>query len=115
NTAGQSVTKQILLPGNAVTVDSITPTAGGDTGLVTIHVNGGGLLNGATAKLVRADEANIVGQNVNASADGFSLTSTFDLSGKSHGTWSLILANPDGINATLTDVFTVAPGRAADV
>ena len=115
NAAGKSVTKQIMLPGGALTVASITSNVGGDTGSVTIHVNGGGFLNGATVKLVRAGQPDIVGTAVNVSDDGFGLVVTFDLTGQTRGAWDVVVTNPDGATVTLDGTFTIEQGRAAEV
>ncbi|MBI3757895.1 MAG: thrombospondin type 3 repeat-containing protein [Deltaproteobacteria bacterium] len=115
NRTGKTVSGQITLPGGALTISSITPKAGGDIGPVTIHVNGGGFLDGATVKLVRNGEFDIPGNAVGVTDDGFSLAATFDLTGKPRGLWSVVVTNPNGTAGTLADAFTVEEGRAADV
>jgi uncharacterized repeat protein (TIGR01451 family) len=115
NAAGKSVTKQIMLPGGALTVASVTSKVGGDTGSVTMHVNGGGFLNGATVKLVRAGQPDIVGTAINVSDDGSGLAVTFDLTGQARGAWDVVVTNPDGAMVTLDGTFTIEQGRAAEV
>src|SRR5207244_1261116 len=78
-------------------------------------VFGGGFLAGATAKLTRAGQTDIVGSDVNASVAGFSLSVTFDLAGKALGTWDLVVMNPNGTSATLQNAITVEATRTAEV
>ncbi|NOT54729.1 MAG: hypothetical protein HOP18_09015, partial [Deltaproteobacteria bacterium] len=115
NRTGKTVSGQITLPGGALTIGAITPKAGGDTGSVTVHVNGGGFLDGATVKLVRDGEFDILGNAVSVATDGFSAAARFDLTGKPRGLWSVVVTNPNGTAGMLTDAFTVEEGRAADV
>jgi hypothetical protein len=107
--------RQITLPSGALTLNSIASNVGGDTGSVTATIHGGGLQEGAVAKLVRTGEPEVVGGNIAVADDGFSLSATFDLKGKARGAWNVAVTNPDGTSAMLSDAFTIEEGRAAEV
>lgn len=115
NAEARSVTRQITLPGGALTVASITSNVGGDTGSVTATMHGGGFRDGAVAKLVRDGESDIGGNNIAVAGDGFSLSATFDLKSKPRGAWNVVVTNPDGISAALPNAFLIEEGRAAQV
>ncbi|MBM3226228.1 MAG: DUF11 domain-containing protein [Candidatus Tectomicrobia bacterium] len=115
NAPGKSVTRQITLPGGALTVASSASKFGGNTGPVTIHVNGGGMLDGATARLIRTGQPDIVSGAISVASDGFSLTATFDLKGQPKGVWDVVVTNPNGNAGTLASAFTIETGRTSDV
>lgn len=100
---------------SALTLSSITPNKGGDTGNVTVIVYGANIKQGATVKLMRNGQTDITGANVNIASNGTSLTADFDLNSKAQGLWSIVVTNPDNKSATLADVFTIEAGRAAKV
>jgi hypothetical protein len=89
----------------------IRPQAGGDTGTVTVTIIGEGFGDGATVKLARAGEADIVGAPVMVGEDGTIITATFDLTGKTQGPWDVVVTNPNSNTQTLTGVFTIEPGH----
>lgn len=95
------------------TLSSITPTKGGDGGAVTATVYGVGIPAGATAKLVRAGQADITGTQIDVSPDGVSLTATFDLTGKAQGAYDVVVTNADGTARTLAGAFTVEQAKPA--
>ncbi|MBI3988741.1 MAG: hypothetical protein HY347_03900 [candidate division NC10 bacterium] len=95
-----------------VPVSSIVPRSGGDTGPVSVVIHGFGFAEGATAKLVRAGQPDIVGDPVSVSPDGRTITTTFGLTGKALGLWDVVVTDPDGTSATLPEGFTIEEGRA---
>jgi hypothetical protein len=102
-------------PTPAIELSRITPNYGGDSGNVTATIYGRSIQPGATAKLTRDGQADILGEAANVATDGRSLTATFDLKEKAHGAWSVIVANPNGISATLPQAFTIEETRGAGV
>lgn len=95
-----------------LSISTILPNAGGDTGSVTTIVHGTGFAAGATVKLVRSGEADIAGDPVAVAADGRTVSATFDLTGKARGNWDVVVTNPDSASATMPEGFIVQPGRA---
>ena len=93
----------------------IAPARGGDAAAVTRQLTGQGFLPGATAKLTRAGQPDIVGASPNVTNDGTTLTATFDLTGRARGLWSVVVTNPGGQTATLADAFNIGEPRPAKV
>lgn len=89
----------------------VSPSRGGDTGTVTVRITGNGFMEGASAKLRRAGNLDIVGTQVALSEDGTTVTATFDLTGKARGLWAVVVTNPDGSTNTLPGAFTIEEGR----
>ncbi len=93
----------------------ISPSAGGDTGSVTVQITGSGFSAGATVKLVQAGYPDIVGNPVQVAGDGKTITTTFDLAGKARGLYDVVATNPDGTSTILPQSFTIEEGHAAQV
>lgn len=98
-----------------LSISTILPSAGGDTGTATAFIHGTGFVEGATVKLARAGEDDIVGDPVAVAADGRTVSATFDLTGKTRGAWNVVVTNPDTASATLPEAFTIEEGRAPQV
>ena len=96
------------------TLSAIRPSTGGDTGTVSVILHGSGFKGGATVKLVSGG-SEIVGNPVSVAADGRTIAATFDLTGKTHGLWDVVVTSPDGTSATLAQSFTIEEGRAAQL
>ncbi|HEY6196500.1 MAG TPA: IPT/TIG domain-containing protein [Candidatus Eisenbacteria bacterium] len=94
---------------------AISPASGGDTESVTATVGGRNLSAGATVKLSRTGQSDIVGTGVLVSANGLSLTTTLALSGAASGLWNVVVTNPDAQTATLSNGFTIEAGEAPQV
>jgi uncharacterized repeat protein (TIGR01451 family) len=101
----------------APVVTGISPTKGGDGGMVTITLTGSNLDPGADVRLVKADDINsvIVADAVSGSPDGTQLKATFDLVGKSVGMWDVGLQNPGGGSVLLPDAFMINTGGEAKI
>jgi hypothetical protein len=103
-------------PDQAVlTLTSLTPNKGGDTGSVTVTVFGANIRAGASVKLTRNGQVDINGTNKIVAVNGSSISATFDLTGKAQGVWSVVVTNPDNATATLANAFTVEAGRGYEV
>ena len=96
-------------------LSGILPRVGGDTGFVTAFISGSGLLNGATLKLTRPGQTDIVGGLPTIRAGGHEIDTRFDLRGVARGAWDVVVTNPDETSATIPGGFTVEPGTAPDV
>ncbi len=100
---------------NQATAGSVSPSSGGDTGSVTVWITGNGFMAGATVKLSRDGEPDVVGDPVTMAEDGQSITTTFDLAGKARGLWDVVVMNPDGSSTRISKGFTIEEGRAAQL
>ena len=57
----------------------------------------------------------IVGSDVSLTTDNLGLSATFDLRGKTDGTYSFVVTNPDGSNGGVPAAFHVVPGVAPQI
>jgi len=109
--AGQDVaTVNIIDNGSPVgplSLSSISPARGGNGGVVASTIYGSNIANGATVKLTRAGETDILGANVQPAVGGKSAIAVFDLRGASPGSWSVVVTNPDNSSQQLTNGFQV--------
>lgn len=99
----------------AFSVARILPGTGGNTGSVSALVSGSGFVRGATVKLRRAGQAEIVGNPLHVDVGGSAIAVTFNLAGQSLGPWDVVVMNPDGSSKTLVGGFTIEQGRAPDL
>jgi PKD repeat protein len=87
------------------TLNSITPSAGFNTGSVSItEIKGSGLSSVSAVKLTRAGEADILATNIVPSPT--TITCNFDLTEATPGAWTVVVTNAGG-TGTLPDGFTV--------
>jgi hypothetical protein len=94
---------------------SIRPDRGGDTGSVTVHINGTGFAQGAGLTLASGGFPDIAASNVQVGTNGTTIDAVFDLSGKPQGARNVVVTNPAGASFTLTNGFTIESGRAPEV
>lgn len=94
---------------NAPLIHQISPNRGGDDGPVSAAIGGAGFHSGASVRLTRSGQPDIVGTGVDVAADGRAITATFDLAGRANGAWNVVMSNPDLSGATLPNAFTVQP------
>ena len=118
---GEDQTRDVLLkaditfsvepqPDYLPTITSLSIDRGGNTGFVTVEMKGGWLDSNATVSLTRSDYEDIIAQNVYGSANGTTLTATFNLTDKEPEKWNLVVTNPDGRNATAPSLFIIEEG-----
>jgi hypothetical protein len=100
---------------DSFSLERIVPSAGGDTGFVTAIVAGGGFRDGANVRLQRTGGPDVLGQPAQVDAGGSAIAVTFDLQGRAHGAWDVVVTNPDDTSLTLAGAFTVETGRPADL
>jgi len=96
-------------------VTSIAPNSGDNTGNLSItNLAGTDFQSGATVKLMRTGQSDIVATNVVVVNSG-KITCSLDLSGKTTGTWSVVVTNPDNKSGILPGGFTIADAATHDV
>ena len=100
--------------GKCINLD-IRPNKGGDTGNVSVHINGTGFAQDATVKLRKAGQADIVGNPVTVGTDGTTIDTVLDLTGKARGAWNVVVMNHDGTAFVLPEGFIIEQGRAPEV
>src|SRR5207249_4824306 len=109
----------VYLSGRAPTTDvsltSVAPNAGGNTGSMTPVIYGFGFKPGVTVKLVRAGQPDIVATQTNPAADESSVAATFDLTGKPQGVYDVVVANANGTAKTLVGAFAIETTRRGNL
>jgi len=104
------ITSSFGQPEYLPSITGMSPNKGGNTGLVTVEINGGWLDPNSTVSLEHPSYGKIIAENVYGSADRTILTATFDLIGKYPGKWNLSVTNPRGINVTAPTPFIIEEG-----
>ncbi|MDH5771031.1 MAG: Ig-like domain repeat protein, partial [Candidatus Bathyarchaeota archaeon] len=93
---------------------SISPTQGGNTGMVTVRLEGIGLSEVAAVRLVREGYQQIEGLDttvIGTTQVGTILISTrFDFTGKEPGLWDVLVTLPDSTELRLPEAFTIVSG-----
>lgn len=101
---------------NPLAISALTPSVGGDSGLVTVKVIGEGIQPGATVALRRAGQPDIVGTVLSISDDGSQIDATFNLLSQPRGGgYEIVVSNPSGATSTIANAFTIEPGRGSRV
>lgn len=102
--------------GGALSISLVVPNQGGNAGpLVTTIQSDGGFAVGASVKLSRAGQPDIIGGPVTVGGGGALVSTSFDLTGKATGTWDVTVTNPDGTSLTRPGAFTIAAANTPDV
>ena len=101
--------------GGAFSVAKIQPGSSGNTGTVSVLVTGNGFLQGATLKLSRVGQSDIVASVVQPDAGGSAIAAAFDLAGRPAGSWDVVVVNPDSTSRTLSAGFTIEEGGTPDL
>jgi hypothetical protein len=97
--------------GNAPSISKISPTFAARDTVVSVTITGSNFQNGATVKLVKAGSIPI--NATVTSVKAFDISCFFNLNGKSDGSYTLIVMNPDGQSDSQTAIFTL--GEASPV
>lgn len=95
------------------TLNTITPRAGGNGGILLTTIYGTNIRPGANFKLTRSGETDIPGLMTNVAASGISATTVFDLNGQEVGNWDVVVSNTDNSTATITNGFAIAADEPA--
>ena len=94
---------------SSLQVSQISPTGGGNAGLVTVVIRGSGFMKGTTVRLTEEGQTVVTGQAtvVNTSSR---IETTFDLRGQASRNLALEVLNPDGARALAQTPFMVENG-----
>jgi hypothetical protein len=112
NDATSTVSATLTAVASAPSISAITPAYGYNTGIVSITgLTGTGFVSTPSVVLSKSGESNITASSVSATST--QITCTFDLNGKTAGTWNVIVTNPDGQSATKTGAFEVRAPTSA--
>jgi uncharacterized delta-60 repeat protein len=119
-TVGGQVRRSIgrIETGTFVSVFSVggaSPSRGGNAGIATTRIFGSGFLQGATVRLMRAGQPDILPATATVDPGRSVITAVFDLTGKTPGAWDVRVTNPDGSSSALTTGFTIEQGGAPRV
>jgi hypothetical protein len=107
------VTKFPLGGVQTLSISSLSPGSGGNSGTVTVSIQGGGFHTGASVSLVG-------GSTITANApvvgtEGRTISAPFELAGASVGLYAIRVTNPDGSTVSLPNAFTVSSGGSSTI
>jgi hypothetical protein len=97
--------------GNPPVISKISPVSATKDTVVSVTIDGTSFQDGATVKLVRAGSAPITASGVRVT--DVSISCYFNLDGKSDGSYTLVVSNPDGQSDSGQGIFTI--GEASPV
>ena len=101
--------------GGVFSLAKALPNTGGNTGSLSVVVSGQGFAEGATVRLTRAGQADIIGNPVQVDVAGSAIATTFDLTGRAIGLWDVVVTNPDATTKTQAAGFAIEAGRAPEL
>ncbi len=88
----------------APTTTAVSPTSG-ISGTITFNIAGANLLLGATVKLTKSGQPDIVATGIETLGDNVKWRAA--ITGRASGAWNVVVTNPDGQTATLANAFTI--------
>jgi len=98
----------IVSSGTGPLIQSISPNHGGNTGTVTVEISGSGFQSGATIKLTKAGQTDIIADSSATEVISSSLiTTSLDLRNRALGKWNVGVTNPDNKATLFFNGFTV--------
>ncbi len=86
---------------------AIYPSSGGDLGLLSTLISGSRFTSVVAARLRRTGENDIVAVSVSRDPKTDLISARFDLTGATHGTWDVVVADPNDAIETAAGVFTI--------
>jgi len=92
-------------------IRKVSPEVSGNAGYATILVEGAKFQPGATMKLVRAGNPDVVPGKQRTVSN--KIIGMFDLKGKAAGEYDVVVTNPDNQTTTLEDGFEIVSGGGA--
>ena len=98
-----------------LSLSGIAPTRAGNNSPLVVVIYGTGFLSGATSRLTREGEPDIVGNPTRVGEGGSIITTQFDLTGRKPGLWDVNVVNPDATSVTRAAVLTVEEGGAPEI
>jgi Bacterial Ig-like domain/IPT/TIG domain len=87
-------------------VTAVSPTFGSNSGSTNLTVTGTGFDSGATVRLVKSGQSDIVGTNTQF-VSSTSIKATVNLTLAAPGTWDVVVINPDNGRGVCSACFTV--------
>ncbi|MEM7030769.1 MAG: right-handed parallel beta-helix repeat-containing protein [Chloroflexota bacterium] len=93
----------------------LSPTKGGNTGNVTLTISGKNVTGESEVKLTKTGETDIIPINVISASGGLQLMVTFDLRGKTPGTWDVVITSPSNEIETLEAAFEIVNGGGGEL
>ncbi|HEY3825270.1 MAG TPA: SBBP repeat-containing protein [Bryobacteraceae bacterium] len=108
------VTKFPVGASQTLSITSIVPTSGGNSGTVSPEIFGTGFHNGAIVQL-NCDGQAVAGAGLGVGVGGRTITATFDLTGSNMGVCDVIVTDSAGSSVTLSGAFTVEAGGAPNI
>ncbi|MEN6342987.1 MAG: 6-bladed beta-propeller, partial [Methanospirillum sp.] len=95
-------------------ITGFSPAKGGNTGTVSMTLQGAWLDPNATVTLDRDGRPALAARSVIGAGEKTSLTATFDLSGMAPGSYTVNVTNPDGLRALGETPFAIEAGGRSD-
>jgi RHS repeat-associated protein len=96
-------------------ISGFMPILGGNTGIVTLQINGGWLDPNSTVILSDGGAGNITALSVEGTVDHRSLTASFDLQGKVPGSYTLTVQSPTGTAISAPISFLIEEGGKSEL
>ena len=96
-------------------VAGMSPDHAGDTAPVVAIIHGNGFSPGASVRLTRVGETDIVGAPVAVGDRNTSITTAFDVTGRARGSWDLVVSNPNATAVTAPGALTLEETRPSDL
>jgi|GEM_PF-1335893 len=112
--AGQTDAFIMKVDSTVFAVTAAVSDKGGNTGMVSPAIIGGGFQPGATVTLKAANQPDIEGANPFVN-DSSNVTATFDLRGAPIGPRDVVVTQTDGRTAKLPNGFTIEEGHASEL
>ncbi|HEX5229015.1 MAG TPA: right-handed parallel beta-helix repeat-containing protein [Bryobacteraceae bacterium] len=100
---------------SALLITNVSPTHAGNAGPVESVISGGGFAAGATVKLQKAGQPDILATQSTVQDGNASVGAVFDLTGKAIGSWDVVATNLDGTSSTLPGGFKIDAGGSPNV
>jgi hypothetical protein len=88
----------------APTASAVSPTSG-TSGSTVLNITGANVLLGSTVKLTKSGQADIVATAIESLGD--TVKCRADITGRASGLWNVVVTNPDGQTATLSNAFSI--------
>jgi|GEM_PF-3314599 len=102
-----AIYEELFEPGDRPFISSITPDSGKEPAVLSItDLRGGRFMPGASVRLTKTGEADIIATDVNVMSDT-QIECTIDITGARFGRWNVMVTNPDGQSGVLSNCFTV--------
>ncbi|MFA5104604.1 MAG: IPT/TIG domain-containing protein [Candidatus Margulisiibacteriota bacterium] len=90
----------------SVSITSISPDWGYNTGTLSVAISGSGFLSGAAATLTKTGETDLPATGVIVISTS-EILCNFDLVGKITGKWNVVVTNSDATTASLAEGLTI--------